>query len=155
MEKFLCGEILVSAQRSSLASREKDVRVILPATSCGESQVDSESPRDSFRAIDRTYCQARAGSISVPFPTGVPGIFPKSKFSKDLRVSKGRTSSVLRWQRVCVSLRIVFHDGALPGEFGTDVKSNDRLNAGELGVWEAFRRANRGRASAIDVDRSA
>lgn len=54
-----------------------------------------------------------------------------------------------------MSLRIVFRTGSLPRVFGADVKSKDRLNAGELGVWEAFRRANWGRASAIDMDRSA
>ena len=54
-----------------------------------------------------------------------------------------------------MSLRIVSQTVSLPRMFGTDVKSNDRPNAGELGVWEAFRRANWGRASAIDVDRSA
>lgn len=54
-----------------------------------------------------------------------------------------------------MSLRIVSQIGSLLCVFGTNVKSKDRLNAGELGVWEAFRRAFRGRASAIDVDRSA
>jgi len=89
---FQRAEISVSVLRSLLASRKKPSRVIQAATSCGESQMDSESARESFCALQWTYCQARAGSISVPFPTGAQGFSPSQNFQNDLRNSKGRTS---------------------------------------------------------------